>query len=57
VRCSKSEVVDGLGTDQRGGETSSAGAVNECLAALLRGLQAPRSFADGSESGQLTAPN
>jgi len=50
---------------QRGGETSSAGVINEsgiflthgaAFTWLPRGLQTPRSFTDGSESGQPTAP-
>jgi len=31
----KSEVVNGLGTDQRGGETSNAGVIDESLVVLL----------------------
>ena len=53
-----------VGTDQRGGEISSAGVIDEsenlprgaAFARLPRGLQTPRSFTDGSEPGQLTAP-
>jgi len=56
VQCFKNEVVDGLGADQRGGETSSTGVVDEsgnlprgaALMRLPRELQTPRSFADGS---------
>jgi len=63
VQCFKSEVVKDLETDQRGGETSSAGVVDESgnlpRAASTRlpgGLQTPRSLPDGSESGPMTGP-
>jgi len=48
VQCFKSEVVNGLGTDQRGGETSSAGVIDESGNPFTR-------VTDGSESGQPTA--
>ena len=50
MQCFKSEVIDGLVTDQRGGEPSSAGVGDEsgnlprgaAFARLSRGLQTPR---------------
>ena len=57
MQCLKSEVDNGLGTDQRGGETSSAGVVEAqnlprgAALRLPRRLQTPRSFTDGPESG------
>ena len=55
MQCFKSEVVNGLGIGRCCSETSSAGVVDESEN-LPRGLQTPSSFADGSQSGQLTAP-
>jgi len=51
MQCFKSEIVNGLWIDQCGGEDESGNLPRG--AAFPCGLQ---TFADGSESGQLTAP-
>ena len=56
MQCFKSEVVNGLGTNQRGGETSSAGVIDEALDSRCSFHAVASRVTDGSESIQLTAP-